>query len=739
MGYLTFLVIAMAIVVPATGLASEMSQAQSPVSDQNLLRRLSPPEPWKPDPQSAFEPQRSESFFAPNDSGDPYPIDYLGSSFWSYVQDAVVQGNYAFCNFIHGLLVLDISDPTTPTPVARLDIERGLRYRAFGLSGSYVYGTTNEADRFAVIDIFNPLQPTLLDTSCQLSGAMRYMDIAGDYVYLTGYYRFDIVDVSDPAHPVRVGGVPLTFIGEVEVAGDYAYIADYYTLKVFDVSDPTGPVVVDSIGGFWRSTSVSIAGNYLYMIDEANEGEDSIAIIDISNPLSVQRVGGFPVFVPSDVHASDSLLFVGLWNDGVQIYTRTNPVAPIAIGDYSIIYPSNLVADNGRLYISSSREQFTIVDISIPNTPLKLGSYTPAWQEVALIDVSGNRAAVGAGNLYLLDITDPVNTGVLGSYPISHDDAWAVKLLGDNVLVADGDDLNVVSFANPQLPVLLSQVPDPEDHWNYGIWLDGSILYGEQGAILSSYDMSSPSSPELLGSLDLGAGSEIDRLWFRGNYAYGVGNYLENWGLMIIDVSDPALPKLVAERDSLDYHWNTVEFFGDFGFVHSTASYNYIQTWDFSDPLNPTPAAEKVGVGSLGWPYVPTLIVRDGFLYTGNNNGLEIFDLFDPTRPVRIASHKTPSGAGAQIGEVGDVFLVTDVSGIAAFSAPLPEMLIGDADVNGMVNISDAVFLIGYIFVDGPSPLPRRVGDIDCSGFISITDVVYLLSYIFGGGPAPCK
>jgi hypothetical protein len=62
----------------------------------------------------------------------------------------------------------------------------------------------------------------------------------------------------------------------------------------------------------------------------------------------------------------------------------------------------------------------------------------------------------------------------------------------------------------------------------------------------------------------------------------------------------------------------------------------------------------------------------------------------------------------------------------------------GDADSNGIVNISDAVYLISYIFGGGPAPNPLQVGDVDCNNIVNISDAVYLIAYIFGGGPAPC-
>jgi hypothetical protein len=63
----------------------------------------------------------------------------------------------------------------------------------------------------------------------------------------------------------------------------------------------------------------------------------------------------------------------------------------------------------------------------------------------------------------------------------------------------------------------------------------------------------------------------------------------------------------------------------------------------------------------------------------------------------------------------------------------------GDADGSGIVNISDAVYLLSYIFGSGPEPEPYEAGDADCNGVVNIADAVYLISYIFGGGNAPCE
>ncbi|MFH1892178.1 MAG: PKD domain-containing protein [Candidatus Zixiibacteriota bacterium] len=62
----------------------------------------------------------------------------------------------------------------------------------------------------------------------------------------------------------------------------------------------------------------------------------------------------------------------------------------------------------------------------------------------------------------------------------------------------------------------------------------------------------------------------------------------------------------------------------------------------------------------------------------------------------------------------------------------------GDADLNGSVDIDDAVALICVIFSGCPLP-PTVVVDSDCTGAPDIDDVVYLITYIFAQGPAPCE
>lgn len=67
-----------------------------------------------------------------------------------------------------------------------------------------------------------------------------------------------------------------------------------------------------------------------------------------------------------------------------------------------------------------------------------------------------------------------------------------------------------------------------------------------------------------------------------------------------------------------------------------------------------------------------------------------------------------------------------------------PESFVrGDANHDGVINASDVVYLINYLFVGGPLPVPYSAGDEDGDTLINAVDVVYLTNYLFVGGPPP--
>lgn len=58
----------------------------------------------------------------------------------------------------------------------------------------------------------------------------------------------------------------------------------------------------------------------------------------------------------------------------------------------------------------------------------------------------------------------------------------------------------------------------------------------------------------------------------------------------------------------------------------------------------------------------------------------------------------------------------------------------GDANLDGEVNLSDAVFTLSHLFGGGEDPGCEDSLDADDSGVVNLTDAVFLLGSLFEGG-----
>jgi hypothetical protein len=65
----------------------------------------------------------------------------------------------------------------------------------------------------------------------------------------------------------------------------------------------------------------------------------------------------------------------------------------------------------------------------------------------------------------------------------------------------------------------------------------------------------------------------------------------------------------------------------------------------------------------------------------------------------------------------------------------------GDANSDGMISITDAVFLINYVFTGAPVPqncgFPQGKGDYNGDGIVSISDAIACINYVFLNTPCP--
>ncbi len=61
----------------------------------------------------------------------------------------------------------------------------------------------------------------------------------------------------------------------------------------------------------------------------------------------------------------------------------------------------------------------------------------------------------------------------------------------------------------------------------------------------------------------------------------------------------------------------------------------------------------------------------------------------------------------------------------------------GDADGSGVVNLIDIYYMINYLYLGGPEPVPPDAGNSDGNIETNILDIAHLITFLFNSGPPP--
>jgi hypothetical protein len=140
----------------------------------------------------------------------------------------------------------------------------------------------------------------------------------------------------------------------------------------------------------------------------------------------------------------------------------------------------------------------------------------------------------------------------------------------------------------------------------------------------------------------------------------------------------------------------------------------------------------------------------------GNTDGFPIYIKFVSFLPVGwtfLPGHDTVfydtgeltikiiASENGEFGDTGSVVAVGYNSSGKEVGSMICQMVIGqrvfcgDANHDGVVDIGDIVYLINYVFYNGPAPIDPS--DANNDGVVDIGDLVYLINYVFYSGPEP--
>lgn len=467
----------------------------------------------------------------------------LGVEFWG---TAYIGGFVYVPTADHHVTVVDVSDPTSPAVTTSFDL--GAQAYHFAADGDVAY--VSASDGLHVLDVTSPQAPQLLGL-CSSPTAMYWAAPAGALVYEAATDGgLSVIDVSDPAAPFEVARVQSSvgfgYAESVAVQSGYAFVADLFdALLVYDISDPQNPAEVALLpfpGG--SPESILLAGSYAVL-----GAHDGLHVVDVSQPTSPTEVGALalPAAWYSVAVGNEAVVAA---DDRVAVVSLDQPSAPVELGSLDVAGPTSAVALGGSRLVTIGPSSLTLYDLSNPTAPAQISRISlsrPFTEAVYDMEISGDVVYVAehTAGLALFDVSDPVNPIELPFVPIP--DMMRIDQSNGWVFAAGTSSLTVVDATDPASAAIVANLTSAPGRDVQVV--DDLLLVASNQDGLHVVDISAPASPVHLAQLD----TEARVLSVGGvpGTAYAGGSSFPPYQpmLLVIDLSDPANPSLVSERE----------------------------------------------------------------------------------------------------------------------------------------------------------------------------------------------
>ncbi len=254
------------------------------------------------------------------------------------------------------------------------------------IAGNYAYVAADRGG-LVILDIVDPANPIRMG-GVPTTSQTTTVAVSGHHVYVNDRVqdqpRLRIIDVSEPAKPRSVGSLDtLEPVWSIEVLGPYAYLAvDSAGLEVVDISDPANPRRVGGLASGWEARGLAVSGGFVYLAELYDTGTGEyrgrVQVIDVSDPTNPHRLGVYDINTwPRDIAMAGGHVLL-LDDQAMHVIDVSDPAAPHRVGGYAIPSPSNVVSAGNITYLEGVRwddatgecnHQLYVVETSDPATP----------------------------------------------------------------------------------------------------------------------------------------------------------------------------------------------------------------------------------------------------------------------------------------------------------------------------------------------------------------------------------
>lgn len=427
-------------------------------------------------------------------------------------------------------------------------------------------------------------------------------------------------------------------------------------LAVFSLEEPSRPRLVAvedySNSAFSSPTSLIAVGGRLYLADE----EIGLLVVDVTIPADP----GFTIGVSGGINAQAMTLSQGrlvTWGRSalgqmvVQLFDLTQPTSPTSLGGFSAgLALGGAVHGNFFFGIGFGLEIYDFSNLNQVQLVFQDGN-----AESRSVLVEGNQLLFGnADGLHVWNVTNPAQATETAVIPAAMDRTHvAVAMpMGQNVRLAFFSEMGRgFVFAPGSSPTLLHTWDLPGGVDTTAVAMAGDRTFTSD--FYSGLRVLAAESLLAVGRLDAPAGQQGA---FEGLKVVGSRVYLANWGygLLIVDVANPAAPSLLGQVEIA--FATAVEVVGNVAYVVTSTNGGFLVVVDIANPANPQILNVLPTVKSLDIVHhAGLLLVADEAL--GDPGGLRLFQLAQPHLP-SLVGHYQGCDSAAGVAAQGSVAFV---------------------------------------------------------------------------------
>jgi len=283
------------------------------------------------------------------------------------------------------------------------------------------------------------------------------------------------------------------------VENNIAYVVGTDGFDTIDVSDPAHPVRLGHVDGYLNDVRIVHGGGKIVAFAASEAGDDRVWIIDATDPAAPEFVSVIDEYAHSlQVRTTGPLteLFLANYTAGVPRYDVSNPLAPVKTG--TSVMPGqtlsgihDLTVYGDRIYANNTDAGFVAVDTSANfSAPVELGRKASAYshaswaaningREIVLHGDEGMAGSEGAAFLRVLD-GDPASPTFMmdiGRYQSRREvGIHNIEVHGTRAYISYYQDgIRIVDLADPTHPVEVAHYNTWNPESAYGGAFEGAV------------------------------------------------------------------------------------------------------------------------------------------------------------------------------------------------------------------------------------------------------------------------